>query len=63
MPRYIIVFNNGYGPVPEVVEAENEEAAKMMAYEAAREDWENNADYWTEEANEDNLANYNLEDE
>lgn len=43
--KFIIRWNVGYGDNVEVVEAENLAAAQDAAYEAAREDFESNADY------------------
>lgn len=43
--KYIIKWNAGYGDSFEEVEARTEEEALMIAYEAWREEAENNADY------------------
>jgi hypothetical protein len=45
MKKYIIKWNCGYGDNYDEIEAENEKEANMAAYEAWREDAENNADY------------------
>ena len=43
--RYIIQWNAGYGDNYEEIEAEDERNAQEVAYEAWKEDAENNADY------------------
>jgi len=58
MKKYIIRYNSGYGDNYETVEAENEEKANDIAYEAWREDAESQADYdvigeYTKELGED----------
>ncbi len=57
MKKWIITWNIGYGESAEVVEAETVEKARMEAYDRAREDFENNADYdavpYTKELAED----------
>lgn len=45
MPTYIIEWNIGYGDNYDEVEAQNEEEASLLAYEAAREDFEQQASY------------------
>ena len=56
--KFIIMWNCGYGPMHETVEAKDEDHASEMAYEYWKEDAESNADYnvvgeWTEELAED----------
>ena len=48
MTKYIIRWNAGYGDDYEEVDADSEEEAEKMAYEAWREEAENNADYGVE---------------
>ena len=45
MKKWIIKYNSGNGDYAAVVEAETEAKATDMAYEAAREDFENCAEY------------------
>ncbi len=45
MPKYLIITNAGYGDNEEVIEAENQEDANKAAYEAWREEAENNGEY------------------
>lgn len=45
MPKWIIEWDCGFGKSEAIVGAETEENARMMAYEAAREDFESGADY------------------
>jgi hypothetical protein len=47
-PKWIITWNIGYGECASIVEADDEEQAGKQAYEAAREDFENSADYGAE---------------
>lgn len=51
--KYIIIWDAGWGQGAEVVEAESLEGAQDMAYEACREEAENNWDYtaapWSQE--------------
>ncbi len=57
MPKFIIIWNTGYGDSAEVVEVVTQEVANMEAYEQWREEAENNADYkaipYTQEDAED----------
>jgi hypothetical protein len=45
MPKYLIIWNAGWGENTEVIEADTPEQAQNAAYEACREEMENNADY------------------
>lgn len=45
MPRFLLTWDAGYGPSTEEVEADNQEDANQMAYEAWREEAESNAKY------------------
>lgn len=45
MPKYLIKWDAGYGENYEVIEAGSEHEAQNEAYEAWREEAENNADY------------------
>jgi hypothetical protein len=49
MKKFTIRWNVGYGEMTDNVEAEDLSAAMDMAYEAAREDFENYADYSADE--------------
>ena len=48
MKRFIIQWNTGYGDSYDVVEAENQEDARIIAYEVWRDEVESNADYSAE---------------
>lgn len=48
MPKFIITWDTGYGPSSEVVEAADEDQATKKAYEAWRQQAEDNADYSAE---------------
>ena len=61
MPKFIIVWNIGYGDSAEVVNAETAREAENMAYEAAHEDFENSASYSAEEFTEELAHNHNLD--
>lgn len=63
MPKFLIVYDIGYGEMPDVVEAKDQEAASEMAYEAWRMAAEESANYWSEPFTEENARNYDLEDE
>jgi len=43
--KFLITWDIGYGRSHEVVEVDDEDAAHMAAYEAAKEEFEQNADY------------------
>jgi len=45
MPKYLISFNAGWGENAAVHECDDAEEAQKLAYELAREEFENNADY------------------
>ena len=62
MPYYVIKYDYGYGPSAEVVEADNQKDAQMMAYEAWREAAENNAEYSAELATYENVSGETFED-
>ena len=53
MAKWIITWNCGYGPMADVIEAESQEDADEAAYDAWREDAENNADYRAQPYDED----------
>ena len=63
MPKYLIIYNLGYGEETEVIDAENQEGADKAAYETWREAAENNADYKAEPLTQENAENYGYEDE
>ena len=48
MERWIITWDIGYGARSEVIDAVDEESAQKLAYEAARQDFEDCADYSAE---------------
>lgn len=50
MPLYRIYWDAGYGRNSETIEASDHQEAVNNAYEAAREDFENNADYGAKES-------------
>jgi len=58
--KYIIKWNTGFDESAEVIEANNEEEANKIAYEAWREEAENNADYSAEEYTEEEAENYGI---
>lgn len=45
MPKFIVIWNCGYGDEVEVVEAESADEANMEAYERWREEAESSAMY------------------
>lgn len=45
MAKWIIEWDIGYGSESKIIEADTESAAGMMAYEEAREAFENTASY------------------
>lgn len=57
MAKFIIKWDAGLGDSHEEIEAENQDAADMIAYEAWKEEAETNANYsaelWTEELAEE----------
>jgi hypothetical protein len=61
--KWIIIWDAGYGRNYEVVEAETQEEADKAAYEAWREETENNSDYKSIPLTEENAHDYGLEDE
>lgn len=63
MPKYLVIYNHGYGEESDVVEADSQEEADKMAYETWKEAVENSADYRAELLTKDNAENYGHEDE
>jgi len=61
--KYIIQWNTGYGDDHEVIEAENQEEADKIAYEAWHEEAQNNADYSAMEYTQELAEEYGLEDD
>jgi hypothetical protein len=55
MPKYIIKWDAGYGEEFEEVEAENEKAATICAYECWKDDIESTAKYSTVGISSDKL--------
>lgn len=45
MKKWIITWDCGWGRNDEIIEAASEDAARSHAYEQARDEFENNADY------------------
>jgi len=63
MKEFIIMWNAGYGEDAELVMAESLEEAQRLAYEAWREEAENNSDYSAMEATDELKEEYGLLDE
>ncbi len=63
MPKFIIIWNIGYGDSAEVVEAEHQEAAEGEAYEKWHEEVEANADYSAQPYTAKLAEEHGLEDE
>lgn len=63
MPKFVIIWNAGYGENWDCVEAADQEEAQKAAYEAWRDDAENNADYRAEPLTKESAENYGLEHE
>lgn len=61
MPKFIIRWNTGYGDSHEVVEADDDDHAQELAYQAWREAAENGADYGTMEYTEANCDAFDLD--
>jgi len=59
--KFIIKWNTGYGDSYDVIEADNEELAERAAYEAWRDEAENQADYEAMEYTEELAEDYGLE--
>lgn len=62
MAYYVIKYDYGYGPMAEVVEASSTADARVMAYEAWRENAENSAEYSAELATYENVSGETFED-
>ncbi len=60
MPRYIIIWDAGYGEMADDIEAKNHEEAVKCAYEAWQESAESQAEYRAEEYTEDLAEDYGL---
>jgi hypothetical protein len=61
--KWIITWNAGYGDNSEVVKAASENDAESMAYEAAREEFENNAEYSAQPYSKELAVELGIEDE
>lgn len=61
MPKFIITWNAGYGDNVEVVTADNQRDAQMIAYEMAREEFESSADYTATPLTKDSAEEYGLD--
>ena len=53
MAKYIITWNSGYGETDAEIEADSVEEARNYAYEEALEEFNSNASYSAELADED----------
>jgi len=62
MAYYLIKHDCGFGEIASIVEAESEEEAVNIAYEAWREDAENSAEYSAELATFENVSSDSHED-
>ena len=62
MPKFIAIWNAGYGESSEVVEAASREEAIEIAYECCMDDVNSNISYRVVEYTKENLLEYNLED-
>lgn len=63
MKKFIITWNAGYGESAEIIEAETQQEAEELAYQAWREEAENQSDYQAIEFTEELADNYGLSDE
>jgi hypothetical protein len=61
MPKFLIVYNIGYGEMADVIEAKDQAAADKEAYEAFRDAYESSGDYFAEPLTKDNAYNHGLE--
>jgi hypothetical protein len=61
MPKFIIIWNAGYGENAEIIEAEDESEAQQKAYDAWRDEVESNADYTAKPYSDDLADSYSLE--
>jgi len=61
--QYLISWNAGYGNNYDVVEAESEKEAGIMAYDAWKDEADSQADYDVEEANYGNLEDFGFDPE
>lgn len=70
MRWYRIYWDIGYGESSDIIEAEDANEAERIAYEQAKDEFENTANYWSEELTEDiceeeglDPADYGLDEE
>ena len=56
MNKYIITWDAGYGSSSQIVVSDSLESAKMMAYDAWKEEANANAEYYAHEFNEDDAV-------
>lgn len=61
MPKFIITWGIGFGTSAEVVEASSQEEAQTLAYQQAREEFENSAEYAANEYSDDLASEYDLD--
>jgi hypothetical protein len=60
--KWIIIWNNGMGENADVIEADTEQAARLAAYEVARQDWEDSvADYSAKPYTAENAQEYDID--
>lgn len=63
MPKYLIVYDAGYGEMADVIEADNQEEATECAYSEWQQAAESQAEYRAELATPENLENYGIDPE
>lgn len=61
--KYLIIWNSGWGEGEEVIEAEGLKEATDAAYEAAKQEFEDNASYEAKEFTKEVAEEHGLEDE
>ena len=61
MPKFIISWDIGYGRSHEIIDARDLDMARMAAYEQAREEFENSADYDSEPYTEERAKELEIE--
>jgi len=63
MPKYIIVYNYGYGETADIVEADSQEEANDLAYDEWRDAAESNGEYWAKPYTKELAENYGYSEE
>ncbi len=61
MPKFLIVYDAGFGEEADVIEAEDQRQADDAAYEMWRDIVESNASYRAEPVTAENLQEYDLD--